>query len=386
MYGRSLMGELIEQAVNETSAKALGELRPATQPEIHLEVDMEALADGKEDLRYHFHVEVLPTFEPVDVRALTLDRPVAAVADSQIDEALSRIADQNKRYDAKEGAAEDGDAVVIDFVGSIDGEVFEGGSAEDTTVVIGAGRFIPGFEEQLIGATVGEARTLNVTFPEAYPTATLAGKAAAFAVTVKEVKAASTPEIDDEFAKGLGLSSLDTLKDAVRKQLEAEHKSQSRTKVKRVLLDQLDAAHSFDLPSRMVDAEFNAIWSQVKAEIDAGRTPEEDAGKSEDELQAEYRRIAERRVRLGLVLAEIGQRNKIEVPEEEVARAIANEARRYPGQERQVVQFFQKNAGALAQIRAPLYEEKVVDFILEAATVNDVSVDRETLFAEDPAG
>jgi trigger factor len=384
MYGRSLMGEVIETAVQDATREAIGELRTVSQPDIKLDVDMEKVASGEADLRFNLNVEVLPEFTPMALDAIALTRPVAEVADAQVEEALGRIADQNKRYEAKKGKANDGDAVVIDFVGSIDSEVFEGGSAEDQTVVIGAGRFIPGFEEQLKGAKAKEERTIEVTFPADYPSANLAGKPASFAIKVKEVQAPVKVEIDDEFAKGLGFDGLDTLKKAVSSQLAAEHTRQSRAKAKRALLDVLDSGHSFDLPPRMLDAEFDVIWKQVKAEIDAGRQSDEDKNKSEVDLRAEYRKIAERRVRLGLVLAEIGRVNKVEVPEEEVSRALANEARQYPGQEREVIKFFQSNPGAMAQLRAPLFEERVVDFILARAVVTDATVDRETLFAEDP--
>ncbi|MBU3919991.1 MAG: trigger factor, partial [Alphaproteobacteria bacterium] len=267
----------------------------------------------------------------------------------------------------------------------IDGEAFEGGSAEQQSVVLGANRFIPGFEEQLLGVKAGEEKELNVSFPENYPSANLAGKAAVFEVKVHEVRAPKTPDIDDEFAKGLGLESLEQLRGLVRDQLAAEHANASRAKAKRDLLDKLDDAHSFDLPQGMVEQEFNQIWQQLQTEMDAGRVTAEDKEKPEDELKAEYRKIAERRVRLGLVLAEMGRIADVRITEQEVNQALIREARQYPGQEREVVQFFQRNPNAMAQLRAPIYEDKVVDHILMVATVEETSVSRDDLFKEDDA-
>ncbi len=387
MYGQDLMGELINKLVTETNQKALedNELRPAGQPDVQIEGDMEAVVKGEADLSYNMNVDVMPEFEPADVTKLKITRPVAEVAQEQIDEALARIAEQNTQYEAraKTAKAKDGDAVVMDFVGKIDGEAFEGGSAEQQTLVLGSGQFIPGFEDQLVGVKAGEEKEVNVTFPEAYGAADLAGKDAVFEVKVHEVRAPKTPEIDEEFAKGLGLESLEQLTGLVKDQLKAEHDNASRAKAKRNLLDQLDEAHSFDLPPNMVEQEFGQIWQQLQAEMDAGRTADEDKDKSEDELKEEYRKIAERRVRLGLVLAEIGRVADVRISEQEVNQALIREARQYPGQETQVVEFFRKNPGAMAQLRAPIYEDKVVDHILDVAEITEETVSREDLFKED---
>lgn len=387
MYGQDLMGELINKLVTETNQKALedNELRPAGQPDVQIEGDMEAVVKGEADLSYNMNVDVMPEFEPADVTKLKITRPVAVVAQEQIDEALARIAEQNTQYEAraKTAKAKDGDAVVMDFVGKIDGEAFEGGSAEQQTLVLGSGQFIPGFEDQLVGVKAGEEKEVNVTFPEAYGAADLAGKDAVFEVKVHEVRAPKTPEIDEEFAKGLGLESLEQLTGLVKDQLKAEHDNASRAKAKRNLLDQLDEAHSFDLPPNMVEQEFGQIWQQLQAEMDAGRTADEDKDKSEDELKEEYRKIAERRVRLGLVLAEIGRVADVRISEQEVNQALIREARQYPGQETQVVEFFRKNPGAMAQLRAPIYEDKVVDHILDVAEITEETVSREDLFKED---
>lgn len=387
MYGQDLMGELINKLVTETNQKALedNELRPAGQPDVQIDGDMEAVVKGEADLSYNMNVDVMPEFEPADVTKLTITRPVAEVSQEQIDEALARIAEQNTQYEprAKTAKAKDGDAVVMDFVGKIDGEAFEGGSAEQQTLVLGSGQFIPGFEDQLVGVKAGEGKEVNVTFPEEYGAEHLAGKEAVFEVKVHEVRAPKTAEVDDEFAKGLGLESLEQLTGLVKDQLKAEHDGASRAKAKRNLLDQLDEAHSFDLPPNMVEQEFNQIWQQLQAEMDAGRTADEDKDKSEDELKDEYRKIAERRVRLGLVLAEIGRVADVRISEQEVNQALVREARQYPGQEQQVVEFFRNNPGAMAQLRAPIYEDKVVDHILEVAEITEETVSREDLFKED---
>ena len=387
LYGQDLMGELINKLVTETNQKALedNELRPAGQPDVQIDGDMEAVVKGQADLSYNMNVDVMPEFEPADVTKLTITRPVADVAQEQIDEALGRIAEQNTQYEprAKTAKAKEGDAVVMDFVGKIDGEAFEGGSAEQQTLVIGSGQFIPGFEDQLVGVKAGDEKDVTVTFPEEYGAADLAGKEAVFEVKVHEVRAPKTAELDDEFAKGLGLESLEQLTGLVKDQLKAEHDGASRAKAKRNLLDQLDEAHSFDLPPNMVEQELNQIWQQLQSEMDAGRTADEDKDKSEDELKEEYRKIAERRVRLGLVLAEIGRVADVRISEQEVNQALVREARQYPGQETQVVEFFRNNPGAMAQLRAPIYEDKVVDHILEVAEITEETVSREDLFKEE---
>lgn len=389
MYGKSLLADIIEDVVKTSSQQALDdrELRPAQQPDIKVEGEGEKVLNGEADLVYTMDVEIMPEFDPADVTELELERPVAEVSDEDVMSSLEELAGQNKKYESrrKGSKAKDGDAVDIDFVGKVDGEAFDGGTAEGQVIVLGEGRFIPGFEEQLVGVKAGEETELNVTFPEDYPSEDLKGKAAVFEVKVNDVREPKTPDVDEEFAKNFGLEGLDALKDVMREQLDGQFKMLSRNKVKRQLLDKLDELHSFDLPPNMVEAEFSQIWSQFERERDADRLDEEDKNKSEDDLKVEYRSIAERRVRLGLVLAEIGTRAKIEVNEEEVARALNREASQYPGQEAQIIQFYQKTPGAMAQLRAPIYEDKVVDFILEQATVSDKTVSREDL-ETDPDG
>lgn len=387
MFGASMMEEIVEAAVDESTQKTLTErsLRPAATPEIDVSSNSEAVSRGDEDLAFQMRVEVMPEFEPLDPRGLTLVRPVTDITDEQVETSLAELASNQKVYEDKgEGAsAEEGDSLLVDFVGSMDGEAFEGGSAEGAEIVIGAGRLIPGFEEQLIGATAGARVDVSVTFPDDYAREDFQGREAAFDVVVHEVRGPREVEVSDELATQLGFEDLDALRKAVRENMEREFTGQSRQRVKRRLLDALDDAHDFSLPDRMVDAEFDQIWRHVQADRERGEIAPEDKDKTEDELRAEYQAIAARRVRLGLVLAEIGRQAQVEVPDEELARAVNAEARRYPGREREVAEFYQKNAAARAQLRAPLFEERVVDYILELAEVTDESVDREALFAED---
>jgi trigger factor len=326
----------------------------------------------------------MPDFELADVAKLKVERLVGEVGDADVDEALGRLADQSKTFTTRgEGAAaETGDTVVIDFVGKVDGVEFPGGKADDFNLSLGSGQLIPGFEDQLVGAKIGEAREVKVAFPADYPEATLAGKDAVFDVTVKDVKAPDAVAIDNELAKKMGFEDLATLKDRVRDQLKSDFAKASRLHMKRRILDALDAQHSFALPPGMVESEFDGIWKQVEAELKREGKTAADEGKSEDELKKEYRDIAERRVRLGLVLAKLGEQNGITVAPEEVQRAIMTRARQFPGQEKQVFEFYTQNPQAAAEIRAPIFEDKVVDFIGELADVTDKAVDRETLFMD----
>jgi trigger factor len=385
LYGPSLIRDIIDAEVQQATQKALGEgkLRPAADPAFIMESDLAKVIDGGADLAFKFEVELIPDFKPADVSTITVEKVVAAVTETQVAAMLKTIADSSKTFDDKDGAAEIGDSLTIDFLGKIDGEAFDGGSAEGATVVIGANRFIPGFEEQLVGASMGDARVLKVTFPEDYPVDTLKGKAATFDVTVHAVRAPNDREIDDAFAGTLGFETLESLKEVIKSQIEQEHNAQTRAKLKRALFDQLETMHDLPLPQGMVNQEFEQIWRQVTADKEGGRLDSADAAKSEDDLKADYRKIAERRVKLGLVLAEIGRAAGIQVSDQEVSQAVAQQARQFPGRERQLFEFYQKNPQALAQVRAPIYEEKTVDYILELATVTVKDVDRDTLFADD---
>jgi trigger factor len=392
MYGKGIMSEIVQEIINETSYKAFSDrdLKPATQPHPHFSGDMEKIIDGQADLEYSVHAEILPSFEPADFAGLKITRPFAKVADAEVEEALAKIAEQNREYEAKSGKAKSGDQVVIDFVGSIDGEEFEGGKGEEFPLALGSGQFIPGFEDQLIGASAGDDVDVDVEFPDGYGSQSLAGKKARFAVKVREVKAPVEAAVDDAFAQRLGLENLEDLKSRLRERIDAEHRNMARAHVKRALLDKLDAAHSFELPKSMVDAEFAQIWRQVEA----AERDEEDKDKTEDQLRDEYRAIAVRRVRLGLVLAEIGRRAEVQVPNDQMQRAIQEAAMRdaqilsMQGQQvtpQQILKFYQQNPSAVAQIRAPLFEERVVDFILEKADVADKEVSKEELM-KDPDG
>ncbi len=335
-------------------------------------------------MEFTVKVDLMPEFELADVSKLNVERLVSEVQDADVEEALQRLAEQAKTYSPRqEGAAsEKGDVVVINFVGKVDGVEFPGGKAEDFQLNLGSGQLIPGFEDQLIGAKSGDAREVKVTFPADYPEASLTGKDAVFDVTVKEVKAPDPVAIDAELAKKMGFDDLGTLKERVRDQLKSDFARASRLHMKRRILDALDGMHSFELPPAMVESEFEGIWKQVEAELKREGKTAEDEGKSEDELKKEYREIAERRVRLGLVLARLGEQNGITVAQDEVQRAIMTRARQFPGQEQQVFNFYTSNPQAAAEIRAPIFEDKVVDFIAELAEVTDRKVDRETLFLD----
>ena len=383
-FGKSMMGEVVEEVVNEASKKAIEDnsLKPAFAPQVEPMGELEKVVDGKADLEFTIKVDLMPDFELTDVAKLKIERLTAEVTDADIDEALRRIAEQSRTYSPSGEPAKLDDMVTIDFIGRVDGEEFAGGKADDFNLTLGSGQLIPGFEEQLVGAKTGDARDVSVTFPADYPQASLAGKDAVFAVTMKEVKSPDPIAVDDELAKRLGMETLGQLKDRVREQVKLDFARASRTHLKRRILDALDGKHSFPQPPAMVEGEFNGIWSQVEAELKREGKTVEDEGKSEDELKKEYRDIAERRVRLGLVLARLGEQNGLNVAADEMQRAIAQRARQFPGQEQQVFEFYSKNPQAQAEIRAPIFEDKVVDFIAELADVTDRKVDRETLFMD----
>ena len=385
VYGRSLMAEVVQAAIDETTRKALTERneRAAFQPELKFSEDkeeMEKVMSGTSDFAFTMAFEVLPEIKITDLGAIELERMTADVPDDAIDKAIQELSKRNVRYEAEESrAADEGDQVTIDFVGRIDGEEFEGGKAEDVPLVIGQGGFIPGFEDGIKGAKAGEDRVVKATFPAEYPVATLAGKEAAFDVKVKAVAKAVQPTIDDEFAKGLGVDSLDVLKDRLRAQIQREYDQVARAKMKRAMLDALDKAHQFDLPPTLVENEFNGIWRQLTQSMEQAKKTFADEGKNEDDVKAEYRKIAERRVRLGLVLGEVGDQGKVEVTQDELRNALFEQARRFPGQEKMVYEYFEKTPGAVNQLRAPIFEEKVVDYIAGLAKVTERKVPHDEL-------
>jgi trigger factor len=392
VYGRSVMAETIDQTIRDTNSKIFTDrgFRLATEPKVTMpteQKEVEEILSGKSDLTYTVAIEVVPPIVLADFKSFKVEKPVAEVTDAEVDDAVKRIADQNKAFAAKgEGAkAESGDRVTVSFKGTIDGTAFDGGTAENVPVTIGSNTFIPGFEEQLTGIAAGETRTLKVTFPANYGNTQLAGKPAEFETTASLIEAAQDTVINDEFAKTLGLESLDKLRDAARERISAEFAGATRQRVKRILLDRLDETHRFDAPPTLVDEEFKLMWNSIKSEMEANGKTFADEDTTEEAATAEYRKIADRRVRLGLVLSEIGEKNKITVTDDEVGRAVIERARQMPGREKEVWDFYRNNANALAQLRAPIYEDKVVDFILELATVTEKKVSREELYKDDEA-
>jgi len=392
LYGKAVMAETIEALIRELNAKVVTDhgLKLAMEPKVTIpneETEVEKVIGGQSDLAYTLAVEVLPKIELADFKGIKLERPVAEVTDVQVSEALDRIAEQNRPFTARGegGKVEKGDRVVIDFTGTLEGVPFEGGTGGDVGVNVGSGTFIPGFEDQLIGMAAGETRQVKVTFPSNYMNAQLAGKDAEFNVTAKTVEAPGTVSVDDAFAKQLGLDSLDKLKEAVKGRLQQEHAGLSRQRVKRQLLDKLDEMHKFALPPTLAEEEFKNVWNAVESDLKAQGRSFADEGTTEEKAREEYRGIAERRVRLGLVLAEIGERNNIKVSDEELSRAVMDRARQVPGREQEVWDFYRNNPDALASVRAPIFEDKVIDYILELAKITDKTVSREELYKEEEA-
>ena len=385
VYGRSMMAEVLQQTVEESSRKVLTDRneRAAVQPKIELpedQAEIEKVIDGKSDLAYSMSYEVLPAIELADFASLNLERLVADVEDSAVDDALKQIAERNVAYAADaEAIAATGDKVKIDFVGKIDGEAFEGGTAEGVDLVLGQASFIPGFEDALVGVKAGEQKTIAVTFPADYQAENLKGKAATFDCIVHEVAKSAVPAIDDALAKHLGVDDIAKLKELVKSQIANEYAQISRAKLKRALLDQLDKAHTFALPPSLVDGEFDGIWKQVTQSLEQSGKTFADEGKTEDGARNEYRELAARRVRLGLVIGEVGDKNQVTVSQEELRRSLVEQARRFPGQERFVYEYYEKTPGALAELRAPLFEDKVVDIIIDQSKPTERKVSREEL-------
>jgi trigger factor len=388
LYGKSAMAEVIEAAVREANSKIITDhgYKLAIEPKVVLPTEegaVEGVIEGKSDLSYTVEMEIVPSITLADFKSIKLTRLTAEVRDDEIDKALQTIADQNRPFVAKTEGAANGDRVTIGFEGSIGGTPFEGGTGEDVPLVIGAGQFIPGFEDHLAGLQAGESKTFDIKFPDDYRAAALAGKDATFAVTVKVVEAPGSVMIDDAFAKTLGLESLAKLKDAVKERIAREHTLASRQKLKRALLDQLDERHKFEPPPSLVEQEFNNVWSQIENDLKQQNRTFADEETTEEKAREEYRAIAERRVRLGLVIAEIGEKNNIKVTDDQLRGAVMEQVRQFPGQERQIWDYYQKNPNALAALRAPLFEDKVVDFLVELAEVTEKPVSREELFKED---
>ncbi len=380
-YGDSVKGEILEQAIQDATESALteNELRPALQPKI----EIVTFEDGA-DLEYKLEVEVLPEIEPVDFSSMELERLVADVADSEIDAALERLAEQRKTFEAVETPrpAVVGDQVVLDFTGRVDGETFDGGTANDFVLELGSGQFLPGFEDQLVGVEPGAKIEVKLDFPEDYPAENLRGKNAVFDVDLKEVREPAALAIDNDMAQSMGVDDLEALRGAIREQIEGEYSQASRSRLKRTLLDRLADVHDFELPPGMVEQEFDAIWQQVKDAMEKDRLDEDDKGKSEDELRERYQPIADRRVKLGLLLSEVGRSNNISVNQDDLNRSMVEQARGFPGQESRIFEYYQNNPEAMQELQAPIFEDKVVDFIVEMATVTDRKVTIEELMAD----
>lgn len=388
LYGRSVMSDVVQNAVNEANRKIVEDngLRLALEPKIDLtsdQAEVERAMEAQGDLAFTVAVETIPTFDAGTFDDLTLERQVAEISEEEIGRSVDVLANQNRVFTPKEqegAAAETGDRLKIDFEGRVDGEVFEGGKGEDVELIIGSGSFIPGFEDQLVGAKAGDERKVEVTFPENYTAAALAGKEAVFDVKVKEIAAPGELKLDDEFAKGFGFDDLAALREAIRTRMQDDFGRASRDRLKRTLLDALDKRYSFDLPEGLVSQEFDNIWRQVQAEQQRSGRGFAEENTTEEAARAEYRRIAERRVRLGLVLAEVGEKAGIKVEDGEVGKALVELVRQYPGQEQAVWDHYRKNPQALAEVKAPLFEEKVVDHIVAQAQVTERVVSREDLF------
>jgi len=388
VYGKSVMAEVVQKTIDDQSKQVLAErkLKPAYQPEVKLpedQAEVNAIMDGKGDLSFSLAFEVIPDFELKDVSDIALTRHAVEVSEAHIGEALGRVAAQSKSFAAKpeSAAAEKGDRLTIDFEGKIDGKVFEGGKAEGVALEIGSGQFIPGFEDQLTGAKAGEGRHVKVTFPDSYGVKQLAGKAAGFDVNVKAAEAPKETAIDDDFAKKMGFEDLAKLKEMIKTRLGDEFGRMTAMKLKRDVLDALDAIYSFELPEKLVEAEFNGIWKALNAEMQRAGKSFADEGTTEEDARKEYRAIAERRVRLGLVLGTMGEKEGVAVTEPELQQALLARARQFPGQERQVFEHYRKNAGAIIELRGPIFEQKVVDLIVSRAKVSDKAVSRDELQA-----
>ncbi len=380
-YGDAVAAEIVEGAVNEASDRVLSErnLRPAMQPKL------EVTKPGQNsDLEFTLELEILPDITIPELGDITLQKPVAAVSDEAVTEALGKMAEQRKSFtpveDARPAAA--GEQLTVDFIGRIDGEAFQGGTASDVAVIVAGQGFIPGFSEQMEGISPGETRTITVNFPEEYGAKELAGKQAEFEITAKALAVAQIPAVDEEFAKAMGLESLEDLQKKISEQIDREYEQMTRLKLKRSLLDALAERAQFEAPVSLVDAEFAEIWRQVEQEKAAGRADPEDEAKDEETLKAEYKAIADRRVRLGLLVAEIGRVNAITVSEQDMQRAMFNEAMKYREQAMQVLEFFKKNPQALERFRGPIFEDKVVDFLLGKVTQEETSVTPEELAAD----
>lgn len=387
-YGKSIMAELVNEIIQSRPTEILAERgeKSATQPEINMTEDQdeaEEILAAKKDLEFTVAYEVIPTFEVADLTNISVTRQVVNIEESEVDEQVMRVADSARTYETKKGAAAMGDRVTMDYLGKVDDEAFEGGAAEDAQLVLGSNQFIPGFEEQLVGVKAGDEKVVTVTFPEEYQAAHLAGKEAKFEIKAKEIAAAGEIEINDELATNLGLESAEKLREVIREQIEGQYGQLTRQKVKRQILDQLDDLHKFESPSKLVESEFDNIWRQVNTDLEENKKTFEDEDTTEEEAREEYTTLAERRVRLGLVLSRVGEAAEIDVTEDELQRALFEQVRQFPGQEKEIYEYFQKTPGAAQSLRAPIFEEKTIDHLLTIIKVTDETVTKEQLTADD---
>lgn len=384
-FGRAVEGEILEDTINRGTQQAIEErgLKPAVMPQIDMVSDLANGLPAGTDLEYTVSVEALPDIEPIDFASLELERLEAEPADEVVEEEIGLIAQRTAELTPVEDgrAAAEGDTLTIDFEGKIDGEAFAGGAAEDYEIELGTGEFIPGFEDQLVGACAGESRDVEVEFPEEYNAAHLAGKAAVFSVEVKEIRERKAADPDDEMAKRVGFDDLAALRQSVIDRIKGHYGGVARMIVKRQLFDRLEEEHDFPLPESMVETEFGSIWGEIERRLEESDAEEVREGKTDDELKDEYRKVAERRIRLGLLLAEVGRQNNIEVNQEDLQRAMASQIQQFPGQEEVVLDFYRKNPSALSQFEGPILENKVVEFILELAQVTTREVSAEELIA-----
>ncbi|AQX18486.1 trigger factor [Bartonella sp. A1379B] len=388
MYGKSFMAEILNEIINDAPRSILAERNEysAMQPQIDIDEDKKVI-DGKADFVFSLKYEVLPKFEVKDFKNIEIVREIADIPEQEVDEQVTRILSSTRSYSQKNSPSKEDDRITIDYLGKIDGVPFDGGSDKDAQLILGSKQFIPGFEEQLIGLKAGDVKTISVKFPDDYSAAHLASKNAEFDITVKTVAKPDELKIDDEAAKKLGLESLDRLREVVRGQVESRYGSMTRQKIKRQVLDALDADYSFDIPEQLLEIEFNNIWNHINEDLKRMGKSFEDEGITEEQAREEYRMLAKRRVRLGLVLSEIGTKVGVQVSEDELKAAVFEQVRQYPGREKEMMDFFRRTPEAVANLRAPIFEEKVIDYLLTQIKITDKKVTIEELMKEyDEAG
>ncbi len=390
VYGKSVMADVLQNAVNEVNKKIVDDngLKLAFEPAVNFPQEqgkIEEVMEAKGDLEYTVALEVLPKFDIADHTDISIEKQVAEVPDADVIAAIERMAEPSRPYTDKgaKAKADKGDRITVDFVGRVDGVEFDGGKGEDIQVVLGSNSFIPGFEDQVVGMKAGDKKLVKVSFPTNYQAPGLAGKDAEFDVTAKLVEAAGELSVNDDLAKQYGMEDLSKLKDAVKITMSSELEGNARRKMKRKLLDALDAKYTFDLPPTLLDQEFTAIWNNVTTEMKSAGKSFEDEDTTEAKAREEYLKIAARRVRLGLVLAEIGEKAAVQVTDDEVSQGLVARARQYPGQEKAIWDYYRKNPQALAEVRAPIFEEKVVDHILTQVKIIEKSVSKDDLLNED---